>query len=185
MKNRLLSSLLAITFGSVTFLAQAATQPSEFLVQHGLAGKTVEQMIDTIDQSPQPRPLPYSASVTSTALTLSDGQQQYSYPLGEQFYLSFAPYINQTHPCFNHSLSGCRGEMANTDFDVKVTDRAGQVILQKTLSSHQNGFVGIWLPRNIEGTIEVNYQGMRAFSPFSTSNASQTCMTTLQLQKQA
>ncbi|EIE4486790.1 hypothetical protein LDE97_003755 [Salmonella enterica] len=40
--------------------ALAASAESAFLAQHGLAGKTVEQIVDTIDQTPQSRPLPYS-----------------------------------------------------------------------------------------------------------------------------
>lgn len=50
-------------------------------------GKTVEQIVDTIDQTPQSRPLPYSASITSTELKLSDGEQIYTLPLGDKFYL--------------------------------------------------------------------------------------------------
>ncbi|WP_050112488.1 copper-binding periplasmic metallochaperone CueP [Yersinia thracica] len=183
-------ALAAVTFSHLA-LAQSSSTPSsssstaatEFLAQQGLSGKTTEQMIETIDQSKQERPLAYSASVTGTELKLSDGQQQFSFPVGDKFYLSFAPYINQTHPCFNHSLSGCRGELANTPFDVKITDQAGKVILQDKLTSYQNGFIGVWLPRNIEGTIEVSYQGLKATSPFATQAESQTCMTTLQLKK--
>ncbi|EOZ7333346.1 CueP family metal-binding protein, partial [Yersinia enterocolitica] len=65
----------------------------------------------------------------------------------------------------------------------KITDKAGKVILQDTLTSYQNGFIGVWLPRNTEGTIEVSYQGLKAVSPFATQAESQTCMTTLHLQK--
>lgn len=173
-----------VAFAAITFSHFAlATTQTEFLAQHGLSGKTTEQMIEAIDQSKQERPLAYSASVTGTELTLSDGQQQFSFPLGDKFYLSFAPYINQTHPCFNHSLSGCRGELANTPFDVKITDKTGNIILQDKLTSYQNGFIGVWLPRNTEGTIEVSYQGLKATSPFATQVENQTCMTTLQLKK--
>ncbi|WP_183042754.1 copper-binding periplasmic metallochaperone CueP [Pectobacterium parmentieri] len=183
MKIKMMAVLLGLTLSGPGFAT--TTDANAFLAKQGLAGKTVEQIVDVIDRSPQARPLPYSASITSKELKLSDGQQQYSYPLGDKFYLSFAPYIQQTHPCFNHSLSGCQGELANTAFDVKITDKTGNVIVQKTLSSHQNGFVGVWLPRNIEGTIDVTYQGRVATSPFATYSDSQTCMTTLPLKEQA
>ncbi|WP_245610307.1 copper-binding periplasmic metallochaperone CueP [Yersinia kristensenii] len=182
-----------MTFSHFALAQSSATQSSAiqsstsaetaFLAQHGISGKTTEQMIETIDQSKQERPLAYSASVTGTELKLSDGQQQFSFPLGDKFYLSFAPYINQTHPCFNHSLSGCRGELANTEFDVKITDQTGKVILQDKLTSYQNGFIGVWLPRNTQGTIEVSYQGLKAVSPFATQAESQTCITTLHLKQ--
>ncbi len=180
--------LAIIALAAATFSQFASAQPisaaeTEFLTQHGLVGKTTEQMIDTIDQSKQERPLAYSASVTGTELKLSDGQQVFSYPLGDKFYLSFSPYVNQTHPCFNHSLSGCRGELANAAFDVKITDKTGQIIMQDKITSYQNGFIGVWLPRNIEGTLEVTYQGLTATSPFATHAESQTCMTTLKLKK--
>nr|WP_042806961.1 copper-binding periplasmic metallochaperone CueP [Yersinia massiliensis] len=176
-------ALTAITFSHFAAAQSTSSAEREFLAQQGLAGKTTEQMIDAIDQSKQARPLPYSASVTGTELNLSDGKQQFTFPLGDKFYLSFAPFVNQTHPCFNHSLSGCRGEMAETTFDVKITDNTGKVIVQDKLTSYSNGFIGVWLPRNIEGTIEVSYQGLKAVSPFATQAESQTCMTTLHLQK--
>ncbi|HCL5272830.1 TPA: copper-binding periplasmic metallochaperone CueP [Salmonella enterica] len=161
--------------------ALAASPESAFLAQHGLAGKSVEQIVDTIDQTPQHRPLPYSASITSTELKLSDGEQIYTLPLGDKFYLSFAPYERRTHPCFNHSLSGCQGEMADKTFNVKVTDNKGDVILQKPMTSYRNGFIGVWLPRNMEGTIEVSYNGKTASHAIATKDDSQTCLTELPL----
>lgn len=112
---------------------------------------------------------------------LTQGEQKYVYPLGDKFYLSFAPYVQQTHPCFNHRLSGCQVDLANTAFNVKITDKQGAVIVHKNVTSYQNGFVGVWLPRNTEGTIEVTYQGRVAQAPFATYDDSQTCMTTLRL----
>ncbi len=66
-KSSLLLVLGLLTTGS-TF---AATPEAAFLAEHGLSGKSVEQIVETIDQSPQNRPLPYSASITSTELKLS------------------------------------------------------------------------------------------------------------------
>ena len=84
------SSLLLILGLLTTGTAFAATPEATFLAEHGLSGKSVEQIVETIDQSPQSRPLPYSASITSTALKLSSGDQVYTLPLGDKFYLSFA-----------------------------------------------------------------------------------------------
>lgn len=179
LKKQALFALLALCISGTTIAAQS---DAAFLAKHGLAGKTTEQMVEAIDASTQARPLPYNAGITSTELKLSDGTQQFSYPLGDKFYLSFAPWLTQTHPCFNHSLSGCRGELANTPFDVKVTDKNGNVLVQKKMTSHANGFVGIWLPRDMEGTLEVSYQGKIASAPIATHQSSQTCLTTLQLQ---
>ena len=64
--------------------AFAASPEAAFLAEHGLAGKSVEQIVDTIDQTPQSRPLPYSASITSTELKLASDGQMYTLPLGEK-----------------------------------------------------------------------------------------------------
>lgn len=177
-RTLLLSSLFSI---AVSGSALAASSQSDFLAQYGLTGKNTQQLVDAIDQNPQARPLPFSASITSSELKLSDGKQEWSFPLADKFYLSVAPYQNQNHPCFNHSLSGCRGDMPNTAFDVKVTDNKGNVVMQKNMKSYQNGFVGLWLPRDMQGTLEVSYQGKTVSTPISTNAESQTCLTTLKL----
>lgn len=179
MRNILMIPVLSIVLSGASY---AATSQTDFFTQNGFAGKSVEQIVNIIDQTPQQsRPLPYKASVTSTSLILTDDQQTYEYPLGDKFYLSFAPWQNKTHPCDNHSLSGCTGEMPNTEFDVKITNSDGDVVIQKAMKSYQNGFVGVWLPRDMKGTIEVSYKGKRASAPVNTFNNSPTCMTTLKL----
>ncbi|HEI8292536.1 TPA: copper-binding periplasmic metallochaperone CueP [Citrobacter koseri] len=176
---KIIQSLLL--FIALSNISIASTQETAFLAERGLAGKSVEQMVDTIDQNPQARPLPYTASVTSTDLKLSANGETYTFPLGEKFYLSLAPYEYQTHPCFNHSLSGCQGEMPDSWFDVNVTDRNGTVLIHKKMKSYQNGFIGLWLPRNTEGMIEISHEGKKAAYSFKTANDSQTCLTDLQL----
>lgn len=58
------------------------------------------------------------ASITSNELiiTKSDGKQEVIDILNEDFFVSIAPYVKETHPCQNHSLTGCQGEMPNTEF---------------------------------------------------------------------
>jgi len=45
----------------------------------------------------------------------------------------------------------------------------------------ENGFVGVWLPRNMNASIEVLYNGLSAQTSISTFSGSNTCLTTLQL----
>ncbi len=71
--------------------------------------------------------------------------------------------------------------MPNTTFAVKVTDEKGHVVMQKSVKSYQNGFVGLWLPRNMQGTLDISYQGKTASAPISTHSESQTCLTTVKL----
>ena len=52
-----------------------------------------------------------SASINATQLVVTDKDDQtktYTLP-EEEFFLSIAPYIEQTHPCAVHSLTGCQG----------------------------------------------------------------------------
>ncbi len=178
MRKALIIPVLSVVFSSASY---AETSQADFLAQNGLEGKSVEQMVNTIDQMPQSRPLPYKASVTGKSLILTNDKQTYEYPLGDKFYLSFAPWQNHTHPCENHSLSGCTGDMPNTQFDVKITSSNGDVVVQQPMQSYQNGFIGVWLPREMKGTIEVSYKGKHATAPVNTFINSPTCMTTLKL----
>jgi hypothetical protein len=182
---------VSLAFASAVFanpsnpgpIVPADAREQAFLAQHGLADKTAPQIIDYLDKLDKNRPLSFTASVTSAELKLGDGQSTYAYPLGERFYLSIAPYISTTHPCFNHSLASCRAELADKTFEVTVKDAAGKVLREDKPRSYRNGFIGIWLPRNIGGTIEVKYNGLSASASFATKSDSQTCLTTLKLEK--
>jgi len=99
----------------------------------------------------------------------------------DKFYLSFAPYITQTHPCGTHSLSSCQGELVNQTVNVIITDGKGNVIINSDMTTMENGFVGVWLPRNMNATVEVLYNGLTAQTAFTTFSESNTCLTTLPL----
>ncbi len=125
-----------------------------------------------------------NAGINGKELIITDevGEHRFALP-NDLFYLSFAPYINETHPCANHNLVTCRGELPNQTFDVTITTLDGMVIVNESLTSFDNGFVGIWLERDIEATIEVQLNGLVASSYISTFETSDTCLTTpLQLQ---
>lgn len=162
----------------------ATTHESGFLAEHDLAGLDAAQIIDHLDQVPvAERPTELMASVRADHLLLADAEQQLILPLPEdRFYLSLAPYLDQTHECYYHSLTTCRGELANEPITVRITDDAtGQTLLEEQVSTFDNGFAGFWLPRGITGTIEVSHDGHTGQSTFSTSDEAATCLTTLQL----
>src|SRR5690606_37552337 len=54
-----------------------------------------------------------TASITSKELIVTDQDDTETiYQLPEdEFFVSIAPFINETHPCTNHSLTGCQGEL--------------------------------------------------------------------------
>src|SRR3954452_10602459 len=72
-----------------------------------------------------------SASITSHQLLVTDSDGvELTYDLPEDdFFVSIAPYVDKTHPCTVHNLTGCQGEMAEEEFDVYIEDMDGNVIL--------------------------------------------------------
>lgn len=160
------------------------TDQADFLAAHDLDGMDGKQIIDHLDRVPvADRPTDLMASVRADELLLTDGEQELAVPLGEAgFYLSVAPYVDQTHECHYHSLTTCRGELSNEDIGVRIIDETGEVLVDEQVTTFDNGFVGFWLPRDVDGTIQITYDGLTAQSAFSASNDGATCLTTLQLE---
>ncbi|MUK90175.1 hypothetical protein GMD78_17520 [Ornithinibacillus sp. L9] len=124
-----------------------------------------------------------TASITSTQLIVTENDENetvYELP-EEEFFVSIAPYINETHPCTNHSLTGCQGEMVEEEFDVYIEDTEGNVVVDETLSTMENGFFDLWLPRDKTYSITIKQDGKVVESEFSTFENDCTCITTLQL----
>ncbi|KKK32945.1 hypothetical protein WN59_12950 [Salinicoccus sediminis] len=123
-----------------------------------------------------------SASIDSESLMVTDdsGEQIYDLPNGE-FFVSIAPFITYTHPCSIHSLTGCQGELVNADMDVKITDDEGNVHVDETVTTLDNGFMDFWLPSDKNYTIDISYDGKGGSYEFSTFEGDSTCLTDLQL----
>lgn len=123
-----------------------------------------------------------SASIDDKNLLVEDGGDQDTYELPEdEFFVSAAPYMTYTHPCEVHSLTGCQGELANEEMEVKITDEEGEVHIDETMTTLENGFLDFWLPRDKNYTMEVNYEGNTLEHDFSTFEGDNTCLTDLQL----
>ncbi|SEN46119.1 hypothetical protein SAMN04488134_101137 [Amphibacillus marinus] len=124
-----------------------------------------------------------SASITAEQLIVTgkDGTES-SYQLpDDQFFVSIAPYINETHPCEIHSLTGCQGELPQQRFKVSVITTEGEVIIDEELQSEANGFIDLWLPRDETFTIEINRDDLTASETISSFKDDFTCITTMQL----
>ncbi|MFC3746597.1 CueP family metal-binding protein [Paenibacillus sp. GCM10012306] len=125
-----------------------------------------------------------SASITSKQLIVTgENAKEVAYDLPDnEFFLSIAPYIDQTHPCAIHSLTGCQGELANQEFSVTINDSEGKSVMDKVvMKSQANGFIDLWLPRDDKYQITVEREGKTAKSEISTYENDNTCVTTLQL----
>ncbi len=162
----------------------AAVSEADLLAAHGLEGKDAREIITELDQTPKAeRSTDLMASIGIDELVLSDdkGEVRLSMPEDET-YLSLAPYVNQTHDCYYHSLTTCTGELGNQPVHVTFRDGAtGEAIIDEDVTTYDNGFVGFWVPKDISGTIEVDYEGRTATTDFSTEADGATCVTTLKL----
>lgn len=171
--------IAVIVIGIVVALTAGNTEKANaaFLEKYELANLDIKAVVSKLDSSIE-EPAELSSSITGTQLTLTDGTETVKLDLPkDEFYLSFAPYLTQTHPCGFHSLSSCRGELVNATVQAKIIDSKGSVILDENLTTMANGFVGVWLPKGIDATIQVRYDGKTATAPISTRADSETCLT--------
>jgi len=162
--------------------ASSEGEQDGLLAGFGLGGKSTVDVIDTLDRTQDDKAQGLTGSVGYDTLTLSGADGEVELPIPEdQFYLSVAPYIETTHECYYHNLASCQGELVGEDIDVTITDAAGAVLVDETVTTYENGFAGFWLPKDIEGTIGVSYNGLTAVSSIGTGTDDPTCLTTLQL----
>ena len=179
----------------------AATVPAKqleigakFLAPYGFADADTHEIADTrdiidaLDAMPvNERPAELFASVNGSTLELShaDGvnEEALSLPMPEdEFYVSVAPYVEHTHDCYFHSLTTCLGELGNTDVHVTVTNlETGATLLDENRTTFDNGFVGLWLPR--DAVLEIRIEGSLGGGSLevSTWEEDPTCITSLQL----
>lgn len=125
----------------------------------------------------------HTASITSKQLivTDSDDSSESVYDLPEEFFVSIAPFINETHPCEIHSLTGCQGELANEEFVIYIEDMEGNAVLEEKMNSESNGFIDLWLPRDETYRVKITHDGKQTESEISTFENDGTCITTMQL----
>ncbi len=180
------AAILSLTLAgcSAPDAATPDTPGTDLLASHNLTDMSAREIVDTLDRmNVSDRPADLIASVQPNALVLTDNVTEVSLDMPDDVtYVSVAPFVSQTHECFYHSLTTCRGELSAQQIEVRfIDDATGNVILEETTTTFDNGFAGFWLPRNLSGTIEVTYDGKTGETPFSTANDAATCITTLQL----
>jgi len=190
---RLCATITALATSAVLLLSGCAdAEPSVdagsdrlLVAEHDLDGLNARDIIKRLDTTKvSDRSSELIASIEPEQLVLTDDQnKQTTLPMPkDEFYVSIAPYRGQTHECYFHSLTTCRGELANTDVDVTVVEAtSGGTILDETLTTYDNGFVGIWLPRGIDASLTVSAEGRTAKQDISTRADDPTCLTGFQL----
>ncbi|MEV8181241.1 CueP family metal-binding protein [Specibacter sp. NPDC078692] len=192
-----LSGIIAAAAATILFVAGCSAQAPEsasstpagaqnLIAELGFSGKNAKDIITELDRLPlAERSTELMASIRPDFLVLKDAaNREASVPMPEdEFYVSVAPYVSQTHGCHFHSLTTCVGELANQSVDVEVTnDATGEVIMKKAVQTYDNGFMGLWLPRGIAATLVVTHDGLTATQQLSTkADDDATCVTTAQL----
>lgn len=126
----------------------------------------------------------HSASISSTELIITNEDESKDvYDLPEDdFFVSIAPFQNETHPCDIHSLTGCQGELIDADFDMLIENEDGDIVVDETMNAGKNGFVDLWLPRDHTYDVKIEHDGQTVASELSTFDGDNTCITTMQLQ---
>ena len=99
----------------------------------------------------------------------------------EKMVVAIAPWVTYTHPCETHYISGCQGELTDTPVKVFGQTADGLVVIDSTYTTMKNGFIELWLPRNLEINLSLEAQGKKASGRISTFRKSNTCVTTFQL----
>lgn len=187
-RTLLAASLLAVlTITGCSAPAGESPAPAEgsaLLAEHHLDGLEAREIIETLDTMPiAERPAELMASIHPDEIQFAGPTEEASVSLpDDEFYVSIAPYVEHTHDCFFHSLTTCVGELQSQEVQVTVTETAtGAVLLDDTKRTYDNGFFGIWLPRDIQATITISHNGLTATAPISTGTEDPTCITTMQL----
>lgn len=196
-KKTRISSALALLAASALLLSACAgtapkdnadkgTQDSAILTEFQIDGHSTKELIVYLDEIPvSERPEGLGTSIKADRLELSSasGLNESIQLPDDEFYLSFAPYLNKTHDCFFHNPTGCIGELANEPFQVEITDlESGEVLVSDELTSFDNGFIGVWLPRDIQAKLSVTHQDGAVETIIGTTAEDPTCLTTIQLQ---
>lgn len=95
--------------------------------------------------------------------------------------IAIAPYIDKTHSCATHYISGCQGELVDVPVKILALKDDGTVLIDSTVNTMSNGFIELWLPRNINITLTLESMNRKAEGELTTFSDSNTCITTMQL----
>jgi hypothetical protein len=95
--------------------------------------------------------------------------------------VSIAPYIMKTHPCSGHYPSTCRGELASTPVHVTAVSSDGRTLLDEDTTTLPNGFIDLWLPRDLKVDVSMKARGLQATVRVGTFDTDITCITSPKL----
>ncbi|WP_413112568.1 CueP family metal-binding protein [Thaumasiovibrio sp. DFM-14] len=165
----LVMAALISTFNAAAMTAEAFSKltPQQALEQSHQWHRTGEASVKVLPQSLE--------------ATLPSGEQV-SMPLGDQFLLSIAPFVHQTHACTYHVPTGCQGEMVEETMHLTIKDAiSGEILKDEQVTTQKDGFLDVWVPRGGEYQFDIRQGGLTASEILSSEGNSRTCITTMQL----
>lgn len=178
------AAALVVAFGAVTWLLR----PRAAAEAGPLAGLSAREAV-ALANAWAVRGEAVTTYVTTEALFVKwpDGREARVALPGDEAYVAVAPYVKSTHPCNVHYISSCRAELAGTLFRVTAKADDGRVVFRGELASLPNGFVELWLPRNLDLTLSVEAPslGLAGEGRISTRPGSRTCITDIKLDRPA
>ena len=171
--------LIAIVVGIGAFALNTKPVSAESILERlDLNDQELTSIVMALDERLD-EPQDIGARITGEALLLYQGEDEVSVPLPEDlFFVSIAPYFNDVHPCQVHNLITCRGELYGETMLITLTLNDGSVLYSEERTTQANGFIGLWLPAGIEGTLSVEMPNRSVSHPISTYTNSDTCITT-------
>src|SRR5699024_12456313 len=139
----------------------AETSVQTLIEAHDLAGMDAVEMIDHLDRVPmEERPTDLLAAVMPDQLVLASATEEVALELPEDaFYLSIAPFVNQTHECHYHSLTTCVGELSNQEVKLTVSDASGEVLVKEQSTTFDNDIDGVCDSDGSTRYLDLNYDG--------------------------
>jgi hypothetical protein len=171
----------AIVLVAVTLLT-ACSSDNDSSAPGDKEGKNIKELVNDYSEGNIGN---RTASITDQQLIVKDGDSdegQINYALPEdEFFVSIAPYVDETHQCTVHNWPGCQGEMVEEQVEVYIEDMDGNIVVDETLTSQANGFIDFWLPSDKTYHVTISHNGKSVESEISTFEGDATCITTMQL----
>lgn len=171
-----LTSMLLLALASLAPAQTAAPSPAQ------LGGLTAQQALAKANQWRNTGGLQSFVTTEAVVFKFPDGEQKSVALPAKQMVIAIAPFVNQTHPCKTHFMSGCQGELVNTSVSVLVKTQAGKTVMNKTVKTLPNGFLELWLDRNQTYQVTLKTGGKTTTGTLNTQPGSDTCVTTMRLQ---
>ena len=162
----------------------------KILNETGLEDLSVEEIINKLDKiSLTDRSKEFTASVRHDEIIFGDastGQEVGTLEIsGDKQYVSFAPYVEETHDCYYHSLTTCVGELSDEEMHLTiVNDTTDETVIDENIRTFDNGFYGVWLDKDESYTVTFEYDDYSGTGTYTTDEDSATCVSDLQLTKE-